>query len=70
MGVLGCVDRDLPTGVGEGPPSVADSGGSRCPQSAPPGLTTTGEELQADIRGVAVGDHAAPVWTQALPARH
>ena len=39
MGVLGRVDRDLPTGVGEGPPSVADSGGSRCPQSAPPGLT-------------------------------
>ena len=48
MGVLGRVARDLPTGVGEGPPSVADSGGSRCPQSAPPGLT--GEELQADIR--------------------
>ena len=37
MGVLGRVDRDLPTGVGEGPPSVADSGGSRCPQSGPPG---------------------------------
>lgn len=36
MGVLGRVDRDLPTGVGEGP--LADGGGGRCPQSAPPGL--------------------------------
>ena len=61
MGVLGRVDRDLPTGVGEGPPRSPTAEAAAAHRVRRP---DSGEELQADIRGVAVGDHAAPVWTR------
>ena len=67
MGVLGRVARDLPTGVGEGPPSVADSGGSRCPQSAPPGLTV---KSCRPISGCRCRRPCCPRLDSALPARH